>query len=215
MKHFNKWVALLPLGYCLSAAPAFSASLTLVSPVVNVDADPISEIGTAPGQTLNFPVFLDTNGLSNPLARISYLVGFDPTELTPTFASADLFGQFSSFTSQSVPFNGYTVSLIDYQGGNIPAGQVSLLSGYSFLVLPGVNNDGLFDFGIQIVDAYDTSGNQVMNLFQPPGTLLEVQPQQVPEPPFTFGLLTFAALAIKMICTYKQKQKLSPFMLKE
>ena len=74
---------------------------------------------------------------------------------------------------------------------------VELVTG-TLEILPGLNNDGITDFAISVVSAFDTDGNDVTSLFGSSGQSLDLQ-QAIPELTSLITLLGLGCLGFSSL----------------
>ena len=172
--------SLLAITLATFSTPARSASLSLIPSFSQLDRDLIDEISVKKGETFSFNLVLDTSGLTSPLQSFDYFLAVDELELE--FAGSTRFDAALFPNLGFIPTAENSNSIIvtrDGEPGLSPNTVFELLR-FNYLVLPGLQNDGLADFTLSVVSAFDANGNEVTNLFDPASQSFEVQ--GVPEP---------------------------------
>lgn len=167
-----------------------AATLSFVPAGAQLDNDPINDLIVAVGQPISFEVMVDTVGLPGPLANFSYTVVWDGTELERTGLVLDggAAGPGGNFAVDTPPlFFNPAGSTVSHTGGAIPAGGGAiLLDRWDFTVLPGVVNNGVSDFRVEIFGASSTLGGRLVGVlpnYAPAFQQVEVQPnlERIPE----------------------------------
>ncbi|PSF37092.1 hypothetical protein C7H19_11675 [Aphanothece hegewaldii CCALA 016] len=185
-------------------APAYSASISFKPTGSQIDSDPINDLVVQVGQQFTFTLGIDTTGLANTLQSFTYVVTRDNTEilldsaaLTP--AADALFDRTVISDIVTPPF---TVGTIELGGGLglVPNSQLDFGTA-TYTVQPGLVNDGVFDYKVELISAFDDQGNDITSLFEPASQELEVQS---PEPSSILSLLALGALGAGSI--FKKKQ---------
>ena len=87
--------------------------------------------------------------------------------------------------------------------GLAPNTTVELVTG-TLEILPGLNNDGITDFAISVVSAFDADGNDVTSLFGSSGQSLDLQ-QAIPEPTSLLSLLGLGCLGLSSLMRKSNK----------
>jgi hypothetical protein len=175
---------------------ASALSLTFTPAGAQLDGDPILDIATTPGAMLTFRTRLDTLGIVPPpmpagVVSVAYTVTFDPTELSfvggvPTPANP--------FPVHLPIAAGPGTVVPAHQGAFVPAGLIPTLDDLTFMVLPGLVNDGLPDVDI-------TGALLGIVGVVPAGVVLvtnevEVQPEPEPATLLIFGTSLMALLIL-------------------
>ncbi|GFE68330.1 hypothetical protein [Chroococcus sp. FPU101] len=186
-------------------APAYSASISFRPTGSQIDSDPINDIVVQVGQQLTFTLSIDTTGLSNTLQSFTYLVTRDNTELL--LDSATITPDADAFFDRTLisdivtpPFTVGTVKL-DNGIGLAPNSQLDFVTAI-YTVQPGLVNDGVLDYQLEIISAFDNLGNDITSAFDPAVQEVEIQPS--PEPASILSLLALGAFGVGSV--YQKKQ---------
>jgi hypothetical protein len=142
-----------------SASVVLSATIRFTPAGSQLDSDSILDIILIPGQAITFTSFFDNTDDQVDTDRLSYLVSFDPGEITLTGLALDLNNIFSgsSVTSPANPSGpGFTVTHTGtvVKGGalkNTPLDTFSFV-GKNVNLWPG---DGLTDFQLANAQTYE------------------------------------------------------------
>ena len=158
------------------AVQAYGATLSFKPVGAQLDGDAILDIQTSVGAAITFEIYLDTAGLPGNLTSLSYLARYDNGELERTGFALDVPDVFG--TSQA--FGPEPDFLVRHRDGSIaPNTGPFLLDTISFTVLPGLDNSGVRDFRIGLIDAFALVGgvnlDQTANFNGPQE--VEVQPE--------------------------------------
>ncbi len=177
---------------------AFGASVSFAPTGSQLDNDLIPDLATNIGESLDFSFFLDTTGLNANLTSLELLFAQDTSELeTLTVARTD--ADIAAFpTFSGVPTPGTIPSAIFSRSGpGIAPDSLVEIVVTTYLVQPGLINDGLADQLVTVISATDANGTDVTSLFEPVSQSVDVQP--VPESSFPLGLLIFVTLGFSLI----------------
>lgn len=197
-------------------APAYSASISFKPAGQQLDSDPINDLGVSVGQQFKFTLSIDTIGLTNSLKSFKYLITRDNTEIlldvaTITPEADALFTR--TLISDLLAPPSLTVGTIIYEikpGQTFaPDSQLDFATA-TYTVQPGLANDGLADYDIELIEAFDEQGNNITSQFVTRKTL-DLQP--VPENSSTLGILALGTLGA--VSTLKRKLKTSKSSDKE
>jgi hypothetical protein len=197
-------------------APAYSASISFKPAGQQLDSDPINDLGISVGQKFTFTLSIDTIGLTNSLKSFKYLITRDNTEILLDVATitpeADALFTRTLISDLPAPPS-LTVGTIIYEikpGQTFAPGSQLDFATATYTVQPGLVNDGLADYDIELIEAIDEQGNNITSQFVTRQTL-DVQP--VPESSSTLGFLALGTLGAAS--TLKRKLKQSKSVEKE
>ena len=184
-----------------AAFPANGASLFFSPAGSQLDTDAIADLAVNVGDFVDLSFFLDTAGLSSNLQAIDIRVDQDLAEssLSALRTDADI-NAFPDFSFGGSPQSDGLFSAIFQRSGNpgLAANTtVELVTG-TLEILPGLNNDGITDFSISVVSAFDAEGNDVTSLFGSSSQSLELQ-QAIPEPTSLITLLGLGCLGFSSL----------------
>ena len=196
------WMALVVLLVCGPPTTAHSATISFAPAGAMLDGDPIKDIATAVGALIVFTVSFDTVGLVGPLENFKYTAKWDATELALVggFAGGlalDVGGNFPVSMPPGGEFAGPAGATPSHTGGAVAVGAVAhALDTWTFRVLPGLVNDGAFDFRIEISFAESRTAAGLVNqtAAYAGAQTVEVQPVAEPATVFLFG----AAVAVML-----------------
>jgi hypothetical protein len=184
-------VALAMLGGVMAtqAEQASALSLNFKPAGRSLDADPIKDVGTLVGSTIQFDLSLSTFGVADDdqVDEIDYGFGWDSSELQLVGSPNILNGTATSTTTPDF------ITLTQLLNTAIPQDVNAPIASVVFKVLGGLNNDGDADFATFFGQAY-WDGSPLVNLtaFQ----YQEVEVQHVPSPALIPGV---AALGLGLI----------------
>lgn len=176
-----------------------AASITFTPLGAQLDADPIKDIETSPGQILNLSTTISTAGLAGPLVSFNYTINFDPNELTwISERRGELDKTEFIFVDAPNHATGFTHQRIHGQDG-FGANQSLLLDLFTFQALSGLTNDGVRDFWLDVTSAIIVVGDVRVDATASftDGQDVEVQPARPVSAPPT--ILLFAAAAIGLL----------------
>jgi hypothetical protein len=189
MRDFGlKMIAGVAIAGCalLSQAQSASAlSLNFVDTGINLDGDPIYDIATNVGATIEFVLSLETGGVSptSSISKIDYLYRWDNSELEFKSFTA-LLGNSTSTVGLPSPDNiTQTFAPNAIKGSNPTKYDIAKVV---FLVRRGLTNDGNFDFRTRFESVLDQNGSALTSLIATQVQSVEVQP--VPTPALLPGI---------------------------
>ena len=183
-----------------NALPANSASLFCTPAGSQLDSDAITDLEVKIGDSVDLSFFLDTTGLSANLTSIDIRVDQDLAEssLFALRTDADI-NAFPDFSFGGSPQSDGLFSAVFQRRGNPGLANdttVELVTG-TLEILSGLNNDGVTDFAIAVVSAFDANGTDVTSLFGSSQGLDLQQP--IPEPTALLGLLGLGCLGMSSL----------------
>jgi hypothetical protein len=198
-------------------APAYSASISFKPAGQQLDSDPINDLGVSVGQQFTFTLSIDTIGLTSNLKSFKYLVTRDNTEILLDVATitpeADALFTRTPISDDPAPpsLNVGTVIYEIKPGQTFAPGSQLDFATATYTVQPGLVNDGLADYDIELIEAIDEGGNNITTQFNTQQQTLDVQP--VPESSSTLSFLALGTLGAAS--TLKRKLKPSKSTEKE
>ncbi|ACK66395.1 hypothetical protein PCC8801_2384 [Rippkaea orientalis PCC 8801] len=189
-------------------APAYSASISFRPAGQQLDSDPMNDLGVSVGQQFTFFLSIDTTGLSSNLKSFTYRITRDNTEILLEVATitpeADALFTRNAISDIPTPPS-LTVGTVLYEikpGETFaPDSQLDFATA-TYVVQPGLVNDGLADYQIELIEAIDEQDNNITSQFVTSQTL-DLQP--VPEGSSTLGFLALGTLSAAS--TLKRKLK--------
>ncbi|ELR98018.1 hypothetical protein [Gloeocapsa sp. PCC 73106] len=167
------------------AVPGHSASLSFRPAGSQLDTDPINDLNFEVGDQFAFTLSVDTTGIANPLQSFTYEISRDNTEilLDSAVITPEADAIFTRTQIQDVVTGSFSVGLINYEAnpGQSLAPDTQLdFAIATYTTQPGLVNDGVFDYKLEITEAIDVLGNNVTSAFTP--AILEAEVQNIPEP---------------------------------
>ena len=159
------------------------AAVTFSPTGTQLDNDEIADLQVKEGDNLSFDFTLDTSGLEANLQSFQVQVDVDFAEINLLTTRTDFDTSTFEFdlveATDSENFTSAVFERNGFEGDDEPGAapdEINLIVEGEVSVLDGLTNDGQLDLGVTVLEAIDTNGTDVTDLFEPVNQTLEIQP---------------------------------------